>query len=453
MVSAIDRARVPQGRVYQLPLELESLYDGLDDVGIGPRYIGHIRKGEWHVELGGPRHEYKSFMFTEVVSDPAQITDGKVELVGPEMDEMEPESSYPLALYVRVGGPQLKEEHTEFVERGAILGILFVEGLMLVGARTNIWIRVSKRMAPKLSFRKLAQSMRASVLSMCPIAEAVEIKMVVGTPEVGGLELVSKLLDEANEKWEVLDAKHKGIGDEDVDTFYGCTICRMIAPNHSCIITPSVIPYCGIVSYFSAKAIYDIDPTGYIFECPVGEVVDPVLGSYTGVDEAIWERSGHRHKRFNIHSVIKYPTTNCGCFEAAAFYIPDVDGVGLVQRRYFGDTPIGLSFSKIAGMMSGGAQNHGFKGISVLTIRSPKFLMGDGGWNRIVWMPKTLKLEVADAIPEEVYEKIATEEDAIDPAQLEEFLRQKKHPVVEKFWKEKKPQPLAVPLPGEDWAE
>jgi acetyl-CoA decarbonylase/synthase complex subunit beta len=227
----------------------------------------------------------------------------------------------------------------------------------------------------------------------------------------------------------------------------------MIAPNHACIITPSSLPYCGIMSFYSAKAIYDIDPSGYVFEVPVGEVLDSKVGSYSGVDEVIWEKSGHRHKRFYLHTTIKYPTTNCGCFEAASFYIPEVDGVGLSQRRYFGPTPIGIPFSKIAGMMSGGAQNHGFKGISVLTIRSPKFLQGDGAWERIVWMPKTLKLEVADVIPEEVYDKIATEEDCIDTAELKDFLLQKKHPIVEKYWKNGEPQPLEVPFPGEDWPD
>jgi acetyl-CoA decarbonylase/synthase complex subunit beta len=118
-----------------------------------------------------------------------------------------------------------------------------------------------------------------------------------------------------------------------------------------------------------------------------------------------------------------------------------------------GQTPIGLSFSKIAGLMSGGVQNHGFKGISVYGMKAPKFLQGDGGWNRIVWMPKDLKLEIADAIPEEVYDKIATEEDCVDVKELEKFLREKKHPVVEKYWKDGKPVPIRLPLPGHDWPD
>ena len=118
-----------------------------------------------------------------------------------------------------------------------------------------------------------------------------------------------------------------------------------------------------------------------------------------------------------------------------------------------GNTPIGMPFSKMAGIMSGGVQNHGFKGLSIQSARAPKFLMGDGQWSRIVWMPKEVKLELAESIPEEVYDKIATEEDCIDPTELEAFLREKKHPITEKHWKDGKPVPLELPLPGEDWAD
>ena len=103
--------------------------------------------------------------------------------------------------------------------------------------------------------------------------------------------------------------------------------------------------------------------------------------------------------------------------------------------------------------MSGGGQNHGFKGIAASALRETKFLQGDGGWNRIVWMPKNVKLEFADAVPEEVYDKIATEDDAIEVKDLENFLREKKHPIVSKYWKESKPQPEKIPPPGEEWPD
>jgi acetyl-CoA decarbonylase/synthase complex subunit beta len=58
-------------------------------------------------------------------------------------------------------------------------------------------------------------------------------------------------------------------------------------------------------------------------------------------------------------------------------------------------------------------------------------LQADGGWRRIVWMSKNLKERVKEGIPEEIYSKIATDEDARDISSLKEFLLEVDHPVVE----------------------
>lgn len=301
---------MPKGRVFQLDTELDNLYAGLDDIGIGPRYAGEIRKGQWYAELGGPKHQYKSFQTMEVMKDAKDVVDGRVEIIGPELNELPVETSFPFALHVRAWGSELQEDLTEFVERGTFLALLFMEGWGIVGARDMIWLRVSKDIAPRMSFLKMAQAIRASTISLCPIVEKVEVKWVIASPEIGGRDLIIKMLDEIRPKWEALDARTKGLSDEEVDTFYGCTICKMIAPNHACIVTPSLVPYCGILSYFAAKAMYAVDPYGYVFEVPRGKTLDPIAGRYTGVDDTIWERSDHKHKIFHLHSCIKYPTTN-----------------------------------------------------------------------------------------------------------------------------------------------
>jgi acetyl-CoA decarbonylase/synthase complex subunit beta len=86
-------------------------------------------------------------------------------------------------------------------------------------------------------------------------------------------------------------------------------------------------------------------------------------------------------------------------------------------------------------------------------MASKNFLRGDGGWNRIVWMPADLKRDIADVIPEEVYDKIVTNEETVDALELKELLRKKGHPIVKTFWKDGEPRPLKLPLPGEDWPE
>lgn len=301
---------LPPGKVYQLETDLDNMYAGLEDIGIGPRFVGEIRKGLWYAELGGPKHEYQSYIFTETINDPEEVVDGRVEIIGPELHELPPETSLPFVIHTRVYGPGIGDDLIEFVERGILMAFLFTEGWGLIGARWTIWLRVSKEVQPRMSWLKMAQAIRANVISLCPLVEKVEIKWIIAAPELGGKELTSKMLQEVTPKWEALDAKTKEIQDEEVDVFYGCTVCKMIAPNHACVITPTLIPYCGVMSYFTAKAVYSVDPYGYIFEIPKGETIDPLAGRYKGVDETIWEKSDHRCSIFHLHSTIKYPTTN-----------------------------------------------------------------------------------------------------------------------------------------------
>ena len=53
-----------------------------------------------------------------------------------------------------------------------------------------------------------------------------------------------------------------------------------------------------------------------------------------------------------------------------------------------------------------------FHGMSIEYMRSKKFFAADGGWNRVVWVPKEVKEKVKEFIPKDVVDKVATEEDA-----------------------------------------
>ncbi|MFQ6063597.1 MAG: LAGLIDADG family homing endonuclease [Methanosarcinales archaeon] len=127
---------------------------------------------------------------------------------------------------------------------------------------------------------------------------------------------------------------------------------------------------------------------------------------------------------------------NCGCFEVVGFYMPELDGIGWVDRDYSGIAPNGLPFSTMAGQTGGGKQIIGFLGVGVNYFRSPKFIQADGGWNRVVWMTKHLKNRVLEDIPKEIVDAIATEEEAKDLDSLKNFLIEKKHPILDKWKKE-----------------
>ena len=110
----------------------------------------------------------------------------------------------------------------------------------------------------------------------------------------------------------------------------------------------------------------------------------------------------------------------------------------VVTREYPGDTPVGMKFMTLASSVGGGAQTPGFIGVGRLYIVSKKFISAEGGLKRVVWMPKELKEALSDKIKErakemgepDLYDKIADETVATDPAALLAFLRKVKHPAL-----------------------
>jgi acetyl-CoA decarbonylase/synthase complex subunit beta len=81
-------------------------------------------------------------------------------------------------------------------------------------------------------------------------------------------------------------------------------------------------------------------------------------------------------------------------------------------------------------------------------MRSKKFFAADGGWNRVVWVPKEVKERVKEFIPADVVDKVATEENATNIDQLKAFLKEKNHPVVAK-WATEEAAPVAEAAPSE----
>ncbi|OYT52117.1 CO dehydrogenase/CO-methylating acetyl-CoA synthase complex subunit beta, partial [Candidatus Bathyarchaeota archaeon ex4484_135] len=266
--------------------------------------------------------------------------------------------------------------------------------------------------------------------SEMPFIEKIQVTFITDP------EKVKEMYQEALKIYEARDARARGLKDEEVDTFYGCTLCQSFAPTHVCVITPQRFSNCGAISWFDARAAARVDPKGPIFPIPKGECLDPEKGEYEGVNKVVREKSLGAIERVWLYTAFGYPHTSCGCFEAATFYMPEVDGFGIVHRGFRGETPNGLTFVAVADATAGGRQVDGFHGISFEYMRSPKFLQADGGWYRVVWAPKEVLERVWDFIPEDVRDKIATEEDVSNMEELKKFLMEKGHPIVER-WKEK----------------
>ena len=140
-----------------------------------------------------------------------------------------------------------------------------------------------------------------------------------------------------------------------------------------------------------------------------------------------------------MYSIMEKPMTSCGCFECICGIEPFSNGVVITNREYAGMTPLGMTFSELASMTGGGVQTPGFMGHGKHFISSKKFMKAEGGVQRIVWMPKALKDQVADklnATAQELYgienfaDMIADETVTDDAEALVEFLAEKGHPAL-----------------------
>ncbi len=398
-------------------------------VDIGPAYEGErIRKEQMYVEFGGLKVPYKFELV--IACRPEEVEDGKVEVVGPDLMELKEGGSYPIGILVKVAGAKVDKDLEGVIERRIHEFINYIQGVMHVNQRDQVWIRISKYAVKKglNSLKWIGLALIHLFKHHMPFIEKIEV--TIYTDEAKVKELLEKL---ARPRYEERDRRALSLRDEDVDTFYGCILCQSFAPTHVCVITPERPANCGAISYLDARAAAAIDPKGPIFPIPKGKCLDPIAGEYEGVNEIVRQKSMGKIERVKLYTAMDHPHTSCGCFEAIVFYIPEVDGFGIVHRDYRGVAVNGLRFSEMAAQTGGGLQTPGFHGVSILYMKSRKFLQADGGWNRVVWMPSELKERVKDAIPPELYDKIATEKDVSNVEELKKWLIEKGHPLAAKL--------------------
>ncbi|MCX9013706.1 MAG: CO dehydrogenase/CO-methylating acetyl-CoA synthase complex subunit beta [Candidatus Methanoperedens sp.] len=397
---------------------------------ISPMFEGErVRKDDMYVELAGPKSRGFELVKAAGVDE---IEDGKFTLIGPDLSEMKEGSRHPFGMIYRIAGKLVETDLEAIVERRNHDFQNYIQGFMHLNQRYDVWVRVSKDAVGKGlgSFEHIAKAVMMLFKNELPFIEKIEATYITDPAEV------EKYREEAMSTYAARDTRTRDLHDEDVDTFYGCSLCQSFAPTSVCVITPDRIALCGAINWFDGRAAAKVDPEGPQFAIEKGEVLDELSGEYSSVNEKAAALSGGEYTRIKLHSFFEYPHTSCGCFEVVGFYVPEVDGIGWVDRDYSGTTPNGLAFSTMAGQTGGGKQIVGFLGVGVNYFRSPKFIQADGGWNRVVWLPKNLKDKVRADIPAGIVDKIPTEEDVKDLDSLKSFLTKSKHPIVERWKKE-----------------
>jgi len=430
-------ANVLHEEMVQKSVEVRGLKTTVSEIEIpcafGPAYEGERVRGEdLFCQTGGGKTQC-----TELVkmADMNEIEDGKVNVVGPDVDTMKEGETFPLGIYVQVAGREFQEDFEPILERQIHHLINYIQGIMHIGQRDISWVRISKAAIEKgFTIKDLGVVLHAKFhQDFGTILDKVEVTLHTNREDV------DKITKKARGEYKTRDERVDKMTDEDVETFYSCTLCQSFAPTHVCTVSPERTGLCGAYNWMDCKASFEINPTGPNQPIEKGEVLDPDLGQFKGVNEFIAKASRGAITRYNFYSMVNEPMTTCGCCECIAAMLPSCNGVMTVNREYAGETPCGMKFTTLAGVMGGGASSPGFVGHSKFNITQKKFIKGDGGLLRMVWMPKDLKEEIRERLERageelgvpDLINRIADETVGITEEEILPFLQEKKHPALE----------------------
>jgi acetyl-CoA synthase len=430
-------SNVPDEEIVSRAIEIRGLKIIVDKVDVpvafGPAFEGErVRKENTYIEFGGNKSEAVEFLR---MADSSEVEDGKIEVIGPEVDDVKEGGVLPLGIEVLVYGRKMQEDFEPVMERQIHYFLNYPTGIFHMGQRDIAWVRFSKE-AVKSGFKikHLGTILHAKMHSdFGNIMDKIQIKIYTKQEDVKALKKRVK------EVFRTRDERLKNLTDESVDTFYSCSLCQSFAPNHVCAVSPERPGLCGAYNWLDCKAAYEINPTGPNQPIKKGETLDADLGVWKGVNDFVYKASNQNLESFSAYSMIVNPMTSCGCFEVIVTILPSINGIMAVNREYSGMTPSGMKFSTMAGMVGGGIQTPGFIGISKYFIGSKKFIKADGGLKRLVWMPKILKEEIGELLEarakeigiDDFLDRVATEEDAETEEQVMEWTKKVKHPVLE----------------------
>ncbi len=429
-------ANVSHDEMVQKSVEVRGLKTTVASIDIpcafGPAYEGErVRGADLFSQMGGGKSQA-----TELVemADMKEIDDAKVELIGKDIGDIKEGENIPLGIYVQVAGREMQPDFEPILERQIHHLINYIQGIMHIGQRDITWIRLGKPAVEKgFTLKDIGVVLHAKFhQDFGAILDKVQVTLYTNKKDV------DCLTKRAKAEYKQRDERVETMADEDVETYYSCTLCQSFAPTHVCTVSPERTGLCGAYNWMDCKASFEINPTGPNQPIEKGECLDPELGQWKGVNEFLSQASRGAIDHYNFYSVINDPMTTCGCCECIAATLPTCNGVMTVSREYAGETPCGMKFTTLAGVMGGGASSPGFVGHSKFNITQKKFIKGDGGLLRMVWMPLILKEEIKERLIKEgkelgapdFYDMIADETVGITEEEILPFLQEKGHPAL-----------------------
>ena len=423
-------------RLVQKCIEVRGVKVKIADVPVpvpyGSAFEGEVvRRADMRVEFGGKNSRAFEYLY---MAELDEVVDGKVEVVGPDFEDIPEQGYMDLGIVIKVAGRQMQEDFEPVLERQVHYFINGASGIQHIGQRDITWIRLSNNAVDKgFNLEHFGKILHARYHSdFGAIVDKAEVTIYTEPA------LLEEWLGKAREAYDYRNKRLADLTDDAVDEFYSCTLCQSFAPDHVCVVSPERLGLCGAYNWLDCKASFSINPTGPNQPIKLGKSIDKDKGYWTGTNEYAGQASHGVVEEVAMYSIMENPMTACGCFECIVMLVPEANGVLVVNREDSSMTPAGMTFSTLAGMAGGGIQTPGVMGVGKFYLVSPKFISAEGGFKRIVWMSSVLKETMADelqAVAEregdpDLISRIADERVATTVEELLAHLEEHNHPAL-----------------------
>ncbi len=348
-----------------------------------------------------------------IVSMPSNIEEATVNIVG----TLDDASGF--SVLVELGNPEVEPDLTLWVDAVIQKVSKYAKGVKIQSSGGGVELLMTQEaLDAEFTLNHLGNMIITELKNEFPSIGPVKVSFILDASEEERLKVeVDKYKEERRS---LIDSA----SEDSLDTFYGCTRCRSFSLGHACTVTPDRPAQCS-KPWYMLKAYAVLAPGNTYNPCTLiekGDCLDPVRGEYTGVNASTGIRTEGRVERVFLHSIFEYPHTACSCFQNIAYYIPEVDGIAIMDRGFKGKSPGDWTWTKLANLVAGGQYQNGAASIATGYLRSPKFLQADGGYSRVVWMSEKLLYFSKDMIPEKHLQHIGTEKDARSLVELRGFL-------------------------------
>lgn len=423
-------------RLVQKCIEVRGVKIKMTEVPIpvpyGSAFEGEVvRKNDMRVEFGGKHSRCFEYLYMSPLDE---VVDGKIEVVGPDFEQVPPQGNMDMGVVVQVAGRQMQEDFEPVLERQIHYFINGASGIQHIGQRDIAWVRISNNDADKgFKLEHFGKILHARYhADFGAIVDKVQVTIYTDP------ELHQNWLMKAREAYDYRNKRLADLTDDRVEEFYSCTLCQSFAPNHVCVVSPERLGLCGAYNWLDCKASYSINPTGPNQPIRLGKIIDPLKGYWNGTNDYAKVGSHGVVQEVSMYSIMENPMTACGCFECIVMLIPEANGVMVVSREDPSMTPAGMTFSTLAGIAGGGLQTPGVMGVGKYYLLSPKFISADGGFKRVVWMSSVLKEVMSEELKTvamrtgdpDLIDKIADERSVTTVDALVAWLGEHNHPAM-----------------------